>query len=119
MLIKILNDLIKECCFIETYSQEQLSHKIPVYRYHLLFREFLLSMAKSAFDPAALSLIKHDAAMLLEESGNIEEAVQLLHESGDVKSLIPLILKWAPSLIRQGRYQTLHTISNSYRRSAL
>lgn len=105
---KILNDLIKECCFIETYSQEQLSHKIPVYRYHLLFREFLLSMAKSEFDPATLSLIKHDAAMLLEESGNIEEAVQLLHESGDLKSLIPLILKWAPSLIRQGRYQTLH-----------
>jgi LuxR family maltose regulon positive regulatory protein len=104
---KILDNLIKECCFIETYSQGTVSHKIPVYRYHMLFREFLLFRAKSAFDPAALSLIKHDAAVLLEESGNIEDAVQLLHESGDVKSLIPIISKWAPSLIRQGRYQTL------------
>jgi ATP/maltotriose-dependent transcriptional regulator MalT/two-component SAPR family response regulator len=105
---KILNNLVKECCFIKAYSQGKLSDERPAYKYHMLFREFLLSRAKSAFDPATLSLIKHDAAVLLEESGNIEDAVQLLHESGDVKSLIPIISKWAPSLIRQGRYETLH-----------
>ncbi len=103
----ILDNLIRECCFIEEYSHEKILKGSTFYRYHQLFREFLLSMAKSAFDPATLSMIKHDSAMLLEESEHAEDAVRLIHESGDVKSLISIILKWAPSLIRQGRYGTL------------
>ncbi len=98
----ILDRLIKECCFMERYSRDN-----PIYRYHPLFREFLLSQAKVLLKHDELSRMKHDAAILLEESGNIEDAVALYREVGDVKSLVPIILKWAPSLVKQGRYQTL------------
>jgi ATP/maltotriose-dependent transcriptional regulator MalT/two-component SAPR family response regulator len=99
---KILEDLSKECCFIETFAQDK-----TIYRYHQLFREFLLSRGAASLGKNILSLVKYDAAVLLEEAGNAEDAVQLLKESGDVERLIPVIQKWAPSMVRQGRYQTL------------
>ncbi len=98
----ILQSLQKECCFIETFSQHE-----PVYRYHQLFRQFLRSRAAASFDRNVLSLMKHDAAVILEGTGYVEEAMQLLKESGNVEKMISVIQKWAPSMVRQGRYQTL------------
>ena len=99
---EILNSLSKDHYFTEMYSEDR-----SVYHYHPLFREFLLSRAEGSFAPADLSLIKQNAAQLIEKSGRVENAVQLLQASGDVKNLIRIIQNWAQSLIEQGRYQTL------------
>jgi two-component SAPR family response regulator len=99
---KILDSLSKECCFMETFSRDN-----PVYRYHQLFRDFLRSKASVSLDKQVLSVVKRDAAILLEETGNTEDAIQLLRESGDVERMVAVIQKWASAVIMQGRYQTL------------
>ena len=104
---EILSWLSKDNSFIETDFQER-----GVYRYHPLFGEFLKSMANEFFKSAELINIKRNSALLLEESGNIEDAVHLLRDCGDTEQLTGIIQKWAPSLVKQGRYQTLHNWLN-------
>ena len=101
---KILENLSRECCFVRTYSQDN-----PLYQYHPLFREFLLIRAKKTWGRDTLSRIKNDVAAVIEETGNVEDAVQLLKETRDVERLIAVIRKWAPFMVRQGRHQMLLT----------
>src|SRR5512134_1945714 len=82
-------------------------HAEPVYEYHSLFREFLLSCAAIAFSPEAVSGIRSAAAEILEDSGQGEDAVAFLRESADWEGLVRVIRKQAPLLVRQGRNQTL------------
>ncbi len=79
----------------------------PVYEYHSLFREFLLSYAAIAFSQRAVSRIRGAAAEILEDSGQAEDAVAFLRESADWDGLARVIRKQAPSLLRQGRNRTL------------
>ncbi len=99
---RILENLSRENYFTETFFEDK-----PVYHYHPLFREFLLSKAKASLDMEGLSAIRRRAASLLEEAGRADDAVQLLQESGDIKSLTRIIRNRAESLVGQGRYQTL------------
>jgi LuxR family maltose regulon positive regulatory protein len=99
---RILENLSNENYFTETFFEDK-----PVYHYHPLFREFLLSRAKASLDVEDLSVIRKRAASLLEEAGRADDAVQLLHESGDVKNIARIIRSRAESLVGQGRYQTL------------
>jgi len=99
---RILENLSRENYFTETFFEDK-----PVYHYHPLFREFLLSKAEASLAEDDLSVIRRKAASLLEEAGRADDAVQLLHESGDVKSLTRIIRNRAESLVSQGRYQTL------------
>ncbi len=99
---KILNHLGKNSYFTDIYSNDK-----TVFQYHPLFRDFLISEAGNVFAADELSLIKRNASVLLEESGQIEDAIHLSRESGSIENLVKLILKWADSLIKQGRYQTL------------
>ena len=101
---EILNRLSNTHYFTEKYQND-----IPVYYYHLLFREFLLTKAKESFTSTELCQIKKNAAMLLEEDGSIEDAVLLLLDCSDFEELTRIILKQAPMLIGQGRYHTLLT----------
>jgi LuxR family maltose regulon positive regulatory protein len=99
---KILDILYEGSYFTERYIEEKV-----VYRYHPLFREFLLSRAEESLSPSDLSSTKKSAAVLLEKAGREEDAMQLFRELGDTGSLTQSILKCASSLVRQGRYQTL------------
>jgi LuxR family maltose regulon positive regulatory protein len=99
---KILDTLYKGCYFTERYIEDK-----SFYRYHPLFREFLLSVASESFSPSDLSRIKKNAALLLEEAGRTEDAIQLFRELGETDNLIRIILKCSASLVRQGRYRTL------------
>ncbi len=99
---KILKALSRECCFLKTYSDHA-----SVYRYHPLFREFLIARARKAWHKEKLHRIKSDAALIIEESGYVEDAVQLLKETGEAMNVIAIIQRWAPSMVNQGRYQTL------------
>jgi len=99
---RILENLSRENYFTETLFADK-----PVYHYHPLFREFLLSRAAASLTTEELHLTRKKAASLLEEEGMADDAVQLLHESGDVKGLTRIIRNRAESMVGQGRYQTL------------
>jgi ATP/maltotriose-dependent transcriptional regulator MalT/DNA-binding SARP family transcriptional activator len=98
----ILSGLDKTNYFIERHQKEK-----PVYNYHPLFREFLMSRAKEAFVPDEIARVQRSAAALLMESGHIEDAAALLIEAGDWKGFIPFLLNHAPALMAQGRIKTL------------
>jgi len=89
------------------YFTERRFHNEPIYQYHPLFREFLLSRAKETFSTETLSLLCSRAARLLEESGQTESAVSLLRDVSDWDGLVRLITKHAPHMLAQGRHRPL------------
>jgi DNA-binding SARP family transcriptional activator len=89
------------------YFTLKYPHGEPVYAYHALFREFLISRAKSSHSEEETARIQRTAAVILAEHGHAEDAASLLRESGDWEELIRLILSQAPSLASQGRFGTL------------
>ncbi len=78
-----------------------------VYQYHPLFREFLLSRAKDTFTPEEFLAIQKNAAGILEEAGQIEDAATIFRDIRDWDSLVGLILKHAEFLVKHGRLKTL------------
>jgi hypothetical protein len=79
----------------------------PVYQYHPLFREFLISQAKKMFPVAELIRIKRHASELLTEKGEVEAAVTLLREAEDWEGVAVLVLGQAQGLVAQGRRSTV------------
>jgi ATP/maltotriose-dependent transcriptional regulator MalT len=72
-------------------------HTEPVYQYHPLFQEFLLSRARDILGEKDAHALKQLAAALLEEAGRKEDAADLFCDIGDHESLTRLILANAPS----------------------
>ena len=95
------------------YFTEKRFQNEPIYQYHPLFREFLLSRAKKIFATETLSVLCSRAAKLLEESGQTESAASLLREAGDWNEMVHLITKHAPPMVAQGRYRPLEDWLNS------
>jgi LuxR family maltose regulon positive regulatory protein len=89
------------------YFTEKRLHGEPVYQYHMLFREFLLSRAKETLSREDQSILLHRAATLLEDSGQTEEAVPLFRDAGRWDEMVELIRKHAPSMLQQGRNRSL------------
>ncbi len=79
----------------------------PVYQYHQLFQEFLLTMAKNAFAPLSFSELKKRAAELLEESGQVLEAGELLCRFEVWEEFGQLICRHAEKIVAQGMNQLL------------
>jgi LuxR family transcriptional regulator, maltose regulon positive regulatory protein len=107
---RILSDLNKHNFFIERKQSERQI----VYQYHAMFREFLLSRAKELFTPKQLLKLKQKAAMILEESDNIEDAAVLFIELNDWNSLAHLINENAEQLTSNGRAQTVLEWLNAF-----
>jgi LuxR family maltose regulon positive regulatory protein len=101
----ILAYLSRNQYFIARYGKE--------YRYHPLFREFLLDQAKKNYDTDKLVSAKIRAARLLVRSGRIEEAVRLLFEAKAYIEALPVILNHAQMLLSQGRSATLEEWAES------
>lgn len=95
---RILSSLSKR-----NYFTEMRLHHEPIYQYHPLFREFLLSRAKSTFPERDLASLRCRAATLLEQAGHAEAAFSLLRGASDRDGLVRLITKHAPSMLAQGR----------------
>jgi LuxR family maltose regulon positive regulatory protein len=89
------------------YFTEQHLQTDPVYIYHPLFREFLLSRAKREMQASEIRDIQLSAARFLSEDGQIEDAAELFIGAGDIEGLIRLILAEAQGLASQGRFSTL------------
>ncbi|NWG04641.1 MAG: hypothetical protein HXY44_17450 [Syntrophaceae bacterium] len=105
---RILSNLSKR-----NYFTEMRLHHEPIYQYHPLFREFLLSRAKSTFPERDLASLGIRAATLLEEADYTEDAVSLLRGVSDWDGLICLITKYAPMMLAQGRNFPLEDWLNS------
>lgn len=77
------------------------------YKYHPLFREFLLNMAKTVFPPQKLIEAQRKAALLLEQSGNIEDAAGLFCNAGDFAGIGRIVKAHGRDLLMQGRNRKL------------
>lgn len=128
-----VRDLLLKTSFLEAFSPEMAdkladlsqsevvmdylhSHNLFVekvgraplyYRYHHLFREFLINQARKSFSQQKIKEVTQKAAMILLESEHVEESVDLLIESEEWEALAEVVIKMAPSLIDQGRHHTL------------
>jgi DNA-binding SARP family transcriptional activator len=80
---------------------ERLGTQPATYRYHPLFRAFLLSRER----PAPDLLARAGAACV--EGGFLDEGVELLARAGSLGEVARLILAHAPRLVAEGRYRTL------------
>ena len=89
------------------YFTEMHRYPEPVYEYHPLFRDFLLSRGGDLFSAKYLQRLKVRSCSVLEEAGYEEEAAEILRRLGNWESLAQVLLRKAPSLIRQGRSGTV------------
>ncbi len=99
---KIITDLVRNQFFISQHA-----YLTDSFEYHPLFRAFLRNKFKTDFDQGAKDEKQRHAAHLLLDNEQHEDAANLLINVKDWKSLSTLIRNHAPSLISQGRYQTL------------
>lgn len=82
-------------------------HAEPVYEFHALFGTFLRSRAALRLSAGERQLAIGRAARLLMEARQEPEAVLLLAQMEDWDSIVATILARAPSLLAQGRGQTV------------
>jgi LuxR family maltose regulon positive regulatory protein len=101
---RIFSELIRNNCFTEELFLSEL-----MYRYHPLFRDFLLSRAKETFPAGELAILRRQAARLLEATGQIEAAFAVLDDAGDWDAKARLIIKHAPLMSAQGRNRLLES----------
>ncbi len=85
------------------FTEKRSLQKEPVYQYHPLFRGFLLEKAAIALSPEKTADLRHRAAVILEEGGQIEAAVTLYRGNENWEEMIRLIMRQAPVLLKQGR----------------
>ncbi len=89
------------------YFTERLAGGSQGYRYHPLFREFLLARAKIRFTSDELASLRKGAAVLLEQTGQIEDAARLYIHSGESAFLARMVTLNAGEFLRQGRNRNL------------
>lgn len=99
---KILNELHSRNCFIE-----KIKTRKRAYRYHPLFRQYLLACAEENYTAQQRKDVIQDAADLLAEAGQVEDAAALYIQNGDGERVCDLVLAHAPALAAQGRFATL------------
>jgi LuxR family maltose regulon positive regulatory protein len=79
----------------------------PVYQYHPLLREFLLSRVAEAFDKEKRIELQRRAAVLLEAQGLVGECVSLLREINDWDHMVKVIRAHAEAMLNRGMAETL------------
>ncbi len=99
---RILSELNHNHFFIEKNQAQE-----PSYKYNSLFHEFLQTRAKESLNPEGIRHAQNRAAAIVEETGNVEDAISLYRAAQNWERYVPLILGQAQALIRQGRSATL------------
>jgi LuxR family transcriptional regulator, maltose regulon positive regulatory protein len=100
---EILRDLARRNFFTVRRPQG------TVYEYHPLFRSFLQQRAAEMYGSDERDTLKRSAAALLEDSGQVNDAVALIHEIEDWDALEALVTGHAPRLLDETRHQTVET----------
>lgn len=99
---RILQDLYARNCFLTRNTGQAL-----VYKYHPLFREFLLKQGRERWGSEQLEKLRRQAAQVLLEAGQLEAALELALSGSDWQTAAAIITAQATQLIAQGRNQTL------------
>jgi len=99
---EILDDFCRENCFVNRRSLLK-----PIYQYHPLFREYLLSRLKETFPEDEVSGLYRRAVEMLGESGRTDEVIEVLSGLDDWNFISRMIPSIAPDLVAQGRFITL------------
>ncbi len=99
---KILAYLIKSHYFT-------IKHQNNSYKYHDLFRDFLLLRAKSHFNEEELKQIHRQAGIILQAHNKLEDAIEMFRRASDWKDVENIIKISAQDLISQGRNSVLET----------
>ncbi len=99
---RILSDLSRKNFF--TF---QLHSEKPLYRYHPLFREFLIQQLNERFTEKEVSETRFKAARILESEGMIDDSLALFHKEDLMEDAVRLILKNAGQMVLLGRGATL------------
>lgn len=89
------------------YFTERREGTSGVFIYHPLFREFLMWRARETLGAGFLAGQRRHAAELLDEAGQWEEALGLYQAIEDWQAFAALLLRQAPSLLGQSRFQSL------------
>ncbi len=79
----------------------------PVYRYHPLFRDFLLARGQKAWQREEAVRLLDRAATILEGAGQIEAAMALARQVGAWAHFVQLVLRHAAATLAQGRHRTV------------
>ena len=101
---RLLRNLSRNDYFVTERREEHES----IYQFHPLLREFLMARARETLSEPSHAELLNKAADLLEQSEQIESAVELRRELGQWDRIEKIIKRHATELIRQGRYETLH-----------
>jgi len=99
---RVLQGLYREHYFIDRGAGEE-----PVYRYHALFREFLLEQGRSRLDPDMRRGLLAQAGDRLAATGRGEEAVPLYTQGQAWAPAAKLLCELAPGMLAQGRNAAL------------
>lgn len=89
------------------YFTEKLAGGGQNYRYHPLFRNYLIKQAKAFFSPGELFALQMKAAQTLEDNGNVEDAARLYGDAGEKQQLARIVIDYARIFLRQGRNKTV------------
>ena len=99
---ELLDTLYEKNSFIYRVSEDE-----SAYRYHPLFKSFLMKQSERAFDKAALDKVKEKTVALLEENGMLVDAGSLISEMKDWPYLAGFIIRHAKNLVDENYIQTL------------
>ena len=97
----ILNHLHRHSCFVSWTEPS------GPYRYHNLFRDFLISRLERDCSPEQVLEIRGKCARLLGETDQTDCAIDLYARIGHTDALKTLIATHADALFRSGQWQTL------------
>jgi LuxR family transcriptional regulator, maltose regulon positive regulatory protein len=86
---------------------ERVQRMEPWYRFHPLFRDTLLELARTSRSAPQLERLRQHAAAMFIACGRFEDGVELLTEAKSWPELAQLITDAAPGLLRHGRFDTL------------
>lgn len=101
-----VNSLLSFLCHSNRFTR-RVEREQPLYLYHPLFRRFLQDRANMQFSAPQKKVLLQQAASLMLEAGEEDQASFLLQQASDWDGLAWLILQKAGSLIEQGRCQVL------------
>ncbi|NCC26056.1 MAG: hypothetical protein EOM25_12815 [Deltaproteobacteria bacterium] len=98
----LLRGLAEQNFFITRHPGQETS-----YRYHQLFREFLLEHAVSYYPPHQHALLQRNAAAILKAGGRPDDAADLYMAGAHWENLMELAQEQAHALLTSGRQDTL------------
>jgi ATP/maltotriose-dependent transcriptional regulator MalT/DNA-binding SARP family transcriptional activator len=100
---ELLSKLVKHHYFIV-----RLEGSTSRYKFHPLFRTFLLAQLEKSRSDEELQALYHEAGRILAEQGEYSAAVELLARAGALDEVQTLVLAHAERLVAQGQVQTLY-----------